>query len=124
MFYAALSLKYYSTDPDNLDLDETLIKLQQKYSPFEYMSDTFFYANFGHLYGYSARYYTYMWSQVIAADLFSVFEKEGIMNQDLSKRYMKQVLSVGGSKDANNIINDFLGRPFNYDAFIRNLNAE
>ena len=124
MFYAALSLKYYSTDPSDLDLDETLINLQKRYSPFQYMPNTYFYSNFGHLYGYSARYYTYMWSKVIAADLFSIFEDQGVMNQNISKKYMDKVLSVGGSKDANDIVIDFLGRPFNYDAFIKNLNAE
>ena len=62
MFYAALSLNYYSSEPDTLDLNETLIRLQQAYSPFDYIHGTHFYANFGHLYGYSARYYTYMWS--------------------------------------------------------------
>ena len=65
-----------------------------------------------------------MWSKVIAADLFSIFEDQGIMNQNISKKYMDKVLSVGGSKDANDIVIDFLGRPFNYDAFIKNLNAE
>ena len=86
MFYAALSLKYYSTDPGDLDLDETLINLQKQYSPFEYVPNTYFYSNFGHLYGYSARYYTYMWSKVIAADLFSIFEDQGIMNQNISEK--------------------------------------
>ena len=46
------------------------------------------------------------------------------MNQNISKKYMDKVLSVGGSKDANDIVIDFLGRSFNYDAFIKNLNAE
>ena len=65
-----------------------------------------------------------MWSQVIAADLFSVFQEQGMMNPDLSKRYRDQVLAIGGSKDASDIVSDFLGRPFNYEAFVRNLNAE
>jgi len=124
MFYAALSLDYYSSSPETLDLNETLIRLQQAYSPFDYINDTHFYANFGHLYGYSARYYTYMWSLVIAADLFSEFERDGLLNSDVAARYRDKVLAPGGSKDAADLVADFLGRPFNYDAFIEQLNAE
>ena len=124
MFYAALSLNYYSSEPEKLDLNETLIRLQQAYSPFDYIHDTHFYANFGHLYGYSARYYTYMWSLVIAADLFSEFEREGLLDPTVAARYRDKVLAPGGSRDAADLVADFLGRPFNYQAFIEQLNAE
>ena len=124
MFYAALSLNYYSIAPESLDLKQTLIQLQNQYSPFDYMEDTHFFANFGHLFGYSARYYTYMWSEVIAADLFSEFEQQGLMNKTLAKRYRDQVLAPGGSQDAAKLIEKFLGRPFNYQAFNEQLNAE
>ncbi|MEE3240656.1 MAG: M3 family metallopeptidase [Pseudomonadota bacterium] len=124
MFYAALSLNYYSIAPESLDLKQTLIQLQNQYSPFDYMEDTHFFANFGHLFGYSARYYTYMWSEVIAADLFSEFEQQGLMNKTLAKRYRDQVLAPGGSQDAAKLVEKFLGRPFNYQAFNEQLNAE
>ena len=124
MFYAALSLNYYSIAPDSLDLKQTLIQLQSEYSPFDYMEDTHFFANFGHLFGYSARYYTYMWSEVIAADLFSEFKQKGLMNKSVAKRYHDQVLAPGGSQDAAKLIENFLGRPFNYQAFNERLNAE
>lgn len=124
MFYAALSLQYYSTPPEQLDLTETLIALQSQYSPFDYIDETHFYANFGHLYGYSARYYTYMWSLVIAADMFGEFEREGLRNKEVAQRYRQTVLAPGGAKDAADLVGDFLGRPFNYDAFIDELNSE
>lgn len=124
MFYAALSLNYYSTPPEQLDLDKTLIKLQSEYSPFDYIDDTHFYANFGHLYGYSARYYTYMWSLVIAADMFSEFEREGLLNEKMSHRYRDKILAPGGTQDAAELVEAFLGRPFNYQAFIEQLGRE
>lgn len=124
MFYAALSLQYYSTPPEQLDLNETLVRLQAEYSPFDYIDGTHFYANFGHLYGYSARYYTYMWSLVIAADMFAEFERDGLLNETVAHRYRDKVLAPGGSADAADLVEDFLGRPFNYDAFIHQLNAE
>src|SRR5690606_8237360 len=56
LFYAALSLGVYNTDPANLDLDKLTAELQARYSPFGYVDDTYFYASFGHLHGYSAIY--------------------------------------------------------------------
>lgn len=124
MFYAALSLNYYLTDPTELDLDEQLKQLQNQYSPFPYMEDTYFYASFGHLYGYSAAYYTYMWSEVIAADILKQFKQQGMRNKALAQKYRQTVLAPGGSKDAAQLVEDFLGRPFNFDAFINNLNRQ
>ena len=42
------------------------------------MPGTYFHESFGHLDGYSAIYYTYIWSLVIAKDLFGVFRREGL----------------------------------------------
>lgn len=124
MFYAALSLNYYNRDPRELDLDRLMIDLQNRYSPFPYVEDTYLYAGFGHLDNYSAIYYTYMWSQVIAADMFSEFEREGLHNRALSARYRKTVLAPGASRPAAQLVEDFLGRPFNFDAFGRSLRDE
>lgn len=124
MFYAALSLAYYRTPPETLDLEAALVKLQQQYSPFPYMADTHFYANFGHLYGYSAAYYTYMWSEVIAADILQQFKQQGMRNKALADRYRQTILAPGGSKDAADLVADFLGRPFSFDAFRDRLNQQ
>jgi len=121
LFYAALSLNIYNKDPASIDLDKTMEKIQSTYSPFGYVDGTHFYASFGHLNGYSAIYYTYMWSLVIASDMFSEFEKEGLRNPVVAQRYRKAVLTPGGSKDAADLVADFLGRPFSFDAFAKNL---
>lgn len=121
MFYAALSLNYYNKPPSNVDLDQVMLEMQAKYSPFDYVEDTYLYANFGHLNGYSAMYYTYMWSLVIASDLFSEFEQAGLRNKDVAERYRQTVLAPGGSKPAAQLVEDFLGRPYSFDAFARQL---
>lgn len=121
MFYAALSLDYYNQSPAAVDLERIMIDLQQEYSPFDYVDDTHLYANFGHLDGYSAMYYTYMWSLVIASDLFSEFEQAGLRNKELSERYRRTILAPGGSKPAAELVEDFLGRPYSFDAFARQL---
>ncbi|MDQ2077884.1 M3 family metallopeptidase [Marinimicrobium sp. ABcell2] len=121
MFYAALSLNLYNRDPEGLDLTETVRELQEQYSPFPYVEDTYFHTAFGHLYGYSAIYYTYMWSLVIAQDMFSEFEEHGMLNTEVAQRYRDKVLAPGGSRDAADLVEDFLGRPYSFDAFARRL---
>lgn len=124
MFYAALSLSYYNQDPAAVDLEKIMIEMQQKYSPFDYVEDTHLYANFGHLDGYSAMYYTYMWSLVIASDLFSEFEQAGLRNKDVAELYRRTILAPGGAKPAAQLIEDFLGRPYSIDAFARRLDQK
>jgi thimet oligopeptidase len=121
MFYAALSLRYYDRAPDGasgpLDTTEVMKDLQKRYASFAYVPDTYFHASFGHLDGYSAMYYTYMWSLVIAKDLLSAFQAKGLMSTDVAHRYRDRILAPGGSKDAEDLIKDFLGRPYSFKAF-------
>jgi len=117
MFYAATSIDIYDRDPAGMDLAATMDALQDEYSLFKHVPDTHMYANFGHLYGYSAMYCTYMWSLVIAKDMFSRFETEGMMNPETAGDYRRTILSQGGSKDAADLVNDFLGRPYSFEPF-------
>lgn len=121
LFYAATSLNVYNKNPAEIDLDKLTSKIQATYSPFGYVEGTHFYTSFGHLNGYSAIYYTYMWSLVIASDMFSEFEKNGLRNAEIAQRYRRTVLAPGGSKDAADLVQDFLGRPYSFDAFAKNL---
>jgi thimet oligopeptidase len=124
MFYAALSVDYFGKDPHSFNPLEHLKQLQAKYSYFPYEEGTNFHHSFGHLDGYSAMYYTYMLSLIIAKDLFEPFKAADIMNPELAQRYKKLVLEPGGSKDAADLVKDFLGRPFKFDAFEQWLSAD
>ena len=123
MYYAALSLNYYNRPPAEVDLDQMMVALQAEYSPFPYVNGTYFYTSFGHLDGYSAIYYTYMWSLVIATDMFSRFEEEGLRNPEVAQSYRENVLAPGGSKDAAELVADFLGRSYSFESFENLLNA-
>lgn len=124
MFYAMLSLSYYDRDPASFDTTELMKELQTKYSPFKYVDGTYFQYSFGHLDGYSAIYYTYAWSQAIAKDLFSVFEKKGMWDANTALRYRQSILEPGGSKDAAVMVKDFLGRETSFDAFAKWMNKD
>ncbi len=117
MFYAATSLELHARNPDGLDSSRLVAELQQAYTPFAYVDGTYFEASFTHLDGYSAIYYTYMWSLVIAKDMFTVFRNEGLLSVATAARYRAAVLEPGGSKPAADLVRDFLGRPYNFDAY-------
>jgi thimet oligopeptidase len=123
MFYAATSLELHTRDPKGLDTGKVVAELQNKYTPFAFVEGTHFEESFTHLDGYSAIYYTYMWSLVIAKDLFTVFSKEGLLNPEAARLYRRTVLEPGGSKPAAELVKDFLGRNYTFKAYEEWLNA-
>ena len=115
MFYAALSYHVHHHVPE--DTTALVRELQERYDTFSYVPGTHFQGSFGHLGGYTSAYYTYMWSLVIAKDLFSAFDPDDLFTPEVAHRYRDRVLAAGGSKDAAELVEDFLGRPYTYDAF-------
>jgi thimet oligopeptidase len=116
MFYAALSLDLHTRTPDGLDTSAVVAELQARYTPFAFVPGTSFEASFTHLDGYSALYYTYMWSLVIAKDMFTMFNRSGLLDAETAARYRRFVLEPGSSKPAADLVADFLGRPYSFAA--------
>jgi thimet oligopeptidase len=124
MFYAAASLELHRLDPAGLDTTEVVARLQERYTPFRHVPGTYFHESFGHLDGYSAIYYTYMWSLVIAKDLLRPFREAGLFDRATAQRYREAILSKGGSRPAAELLRAFLGRAYSFDAFKEWLDAE
>jgi thimet oligopeptidase len=116
-FYSSISLHAYNQEPSQVDMDALVPELQKTYSSFDYVPGTHMYASFGHLEGYSAMYYTYMWSLVIAKDLFSRFDPNNMLDTSVSMEYRRSVLDPGGTKDASDLVRDFLGREYGFESF-------
>ena len=74
-------------------------------------------ANWGHLYGYDASYYGYLWSKVFAIDLFSFFLGNEL-NEELGYRLRSEILSKGGAIDGEVLLRNFMNREPNLNAFI------
>jgi thimet oligopeptidase len=85
---------------------------------------TFALSNFGHLFGYDAGYYGYMWAEVFGDDMFSRFEQEGVTNPAVGMAYRRLVLERGGSVDPDRMLEEFLGREPDNRAFLANLGIE
>ena len=124
MVFARVSLGLHDRPPATVVPDSPVLQTQAQYEPFPPMPETHVEAGFGHLTGYSAIYYTYMWSLVIAKDLFSTFDRSRLLAPGVARRYRELVLAPGGSKPAADIVQDYLGRPFNFDAWRRWLDEE
>ncbi|MHA3701768.1 M3 family metallopeptidase [Jatrophihabitans sp. YIM 134969] len=114
-FYAAVSYLLHRDRP--ADLSAEVERLQRRYSPVDPLPGTHFEASFGHLGGYSSGYYTYMWSLVIAKDMFSRFDPADLLAPGVAGEYRDRVLVPGGSRDAADLVHAFLGREFGFDAF-------
>jgi thimet oligopeptidase len=117
MFYAALAYRLHLERP--YDRVARMLELYDAYSLVRPLPDTHFLTGFGHLSGYTSAYYTYMWSLVIAKDLFSAFDPANLFDAVVAGRYRDTVLARGGSADAADLVADFLGRPYSFDAFGR-----
>jgi len=76
--------------------------------------------SFGHLAGYSAFYYTYVWSAVIARDLLSPFRERGsLTDPEIARRYASEILAPGSERPAAELIRAYLGRDPGFEAFER-----
>ena len=82
-----------------------------------------FIAGFGHLTGYDAGYYGYAWADAVAADMATVFEKTPNRYFDAvaGKRLRKEVYAPGNSRDVNQSIEKFLGRPRSIQPFLESI---
>jgi Zn-dependent oligopeptidase len=122
-YYGNLDLQFHTSgpEPDLHEIDRQTHGLTQ----LEIHEDTFFAASFGHLMGgYDAGYYGYLWSMVYGDDMFSVFESEGVLSPEVGRRYRKEVLASGASRDAIDHLRAFLGREPSADAFLSKIGLD
>ena len=115
--YTATSYDLYKSKPDGIDVDAVATEDERRYTPFTPLPGTHLYAAFGHLAGYSSAYYTYLWDKVIAEDFFGQFDHSNLLAGATPMRYRHTVLEPGGSVSANTLVQNFLGREQNMQAF-------
>jgi oligopeptidase A len=77
--------------------------------------------SFSHIFagGYAAGYYSYKWAEVLSADCYAAFEEEGLFNAETGQRFLREILSVGGSRPAIDSFKAFRGREPSIEALLR-----
>jgi oligopeptidase A len=114
MRYAEFQCKDLEAELESI-LEPYMVKRKRKVPVFLY--------NFGHLFsdptGYAAGYYSYKWAEVLDADAFTRFEKEGLLNSATGQDFKNKILSKGNSEDPYKLFVDFMGREPDPDALLR-----
>ena len=87
----------------------------------EQLPDTCMTVQFSHIMagGYAAGYYSYKWAEVLDADAFSVFQREGIFNQQTAQRFRDCILSKGGTEHPMTLYKRFRGGEPTIDALLK-----
>ena len=119
LFFANLDFKYH-TENFTGNSTETARELHA-ITGFPFPEGTHFQSGFGHLFGYDAGYYGYLWSQVFGEDMYTRFAEAGPLNKQLGSVYRETILERGGSVDGDTLVKNFLGREPNNKAFLRKL---
>lgn len=118
LYFARLDLAYHAPGRDK-DSDAIAEELHA-ITGFDFVPETHFQAGFGHLFGYDAGYYGYLWSQVYGDDMFTRFESDPGAGRD----YRRVILEPGGTRDGSELLREFLGREPRNDAFLREIGLE
>jgi oligopeptidase A len=115
-----------ATDPKAIDLQATdlqaiIDEVRREVSVLTPPPYNRFQNSFSHIFagGYAAGYYSYKWAEVLSADCFAAFEEHGLFSPEIGRKFLDEILSVGGSRPAIASFRAFRGRDPSIDALLR-----
>ncbi len=119
--FGYLDMAWHHTYPDGF---ENIVQYEnealEKIRLYPYVEGTLISTSFGHLFagGYAAGYYSYKWAELLDADAFSIFQKNGIFDQEIAQKF-RNLLKQGGTKHPKVLYEEFAGRPPQIQALLK-----
>jgi thimet oligopeptidase len=113
-----VDMAYHSSGP-HVDTTAVWAQISSEYTPLAMVPGTHPQASFGHLFGYDAGYYSYLWALVYAQDMFTAFKDGGLENPAVGLRYRETILEPARTYEPDVEVRNFLGRPMSTDAFYK-----
>jgi Zn-dependent oligopeptidase len=122
---ARFLLSLHDRNPESVEPNEIYRDVFTAYVPTPFHAGRYFPASHQRLRNAgAATRYAYLWGEVIVKDLFSQFDPANLLDPTIARRYKETVLAPGTSKPGAELVQDFLGRPFNVNAWEKWLNGE
>ncbi len=119
--FGLIDMAYYTKEePFEEDIIPFEKKAWEKAMISQQLPNTCMTVQFSHIMagGYSAGYYSYKWAEVLDADAFAVFKREGIFNQETAQRFRDCILSKGGTEHPMTLYKNFKGSEPTIDALL------
>ena len=120
--FGLLDMAYYTKKDEFTDDIMTFEKQAWKKAIIgEQLKDTCMTVQFSHIMagGYAAGYYSYKWAEVLDADAFSVFKRNGIFDQKTAQSFRDNILSKGGTEHPMELYKRFRGGEPTIDALLK-----
>ena len=114
-------LRLHSNTSTTIHIEKTLSDVREQVAVLIPPPYNRFANGFSHIFagGYAAGYYSYKWAEVLSADVYSLFEEQGVLSVEVGRRFWQEILAMGGARSANASFVAFRGREPNVDAFLR-----
>ncbi|HZK02991.1 MAG TPA: M3 family metallopeptidase [Bacteroidaceae bacterium] len=110
--FGLLDMAWYArTEPFVGDVVMYDNSIRNSVTPFNIAPGTCLSSQFSHIMsgGYAAGYYSYKWAEVLSADAFCIFERDGLFNRQTGEAFRNKILSKGSSREPISLFRDFRG---------------
>lgn len=119
LYYARMSLNYFK-EGQNKNIQHVMFNALKSTMPYQAADDhDHDVCAFSHLVNYGSMYYCYMWANVFVKDVFEKIKANGLLSTQNGQELIDKILSIGGAQDPNELLESFLGRQPNQNAFIK-----
>ncbi|XP_044751197.1 mitochondrial intermediate peptidase [Coccinella septempunctata] len=108
IFYSALDQFFHGENPDFENSKRIIADLHERYYGLKQVPNTAWHLRFSHLFGYGAKYYSYLVSRAIAYSIWQNYFKKDPLDRNNGESYRRECLAHGGGRNPKKLVTDFL----------------